>query len=449
MIKEEEKIELRSEEFQEILGAVPHWILRWGITVLAFVIIILLIGSAIIKYPDVLSSQVELTGSMPPASVVSRTSGKLRELYVKDNQTVKDGEYLAVIDNPANTEDILFLKNYLDSLALFKPTKGGEQLLPFEELGKDLSFRGIKGGLQVGSLQSLYASLHAVLFDYMEYKRLSYYPQKTVLAEERIVRYEEQYAILQNQQRLTEEQFTLVQSQFRRDSSMFIRGGISVKELENSKSVYLQSLMSIENMRSTLGNMRIQIAQLKESLFDMHQQDTEKGNDLRSRIRSLTTQLEAEIQSWELNYVLQSPVVGTITFTGYWVENQNVQAGATVFTVVPGGSYEIVGKAMLPIARSGKVEIGQKVNIRLQNFPENEYGVLRGIVSNISLVPAQTGEMAYYMVEINLPDRLLTTYKKELPWLPNMQGQADIITEDISLLERFILPIKKILTESI
>jgi len=46
-------IELRSEEFQELLGVVPPWILRWGITVLAVVVVVLLIGSAIIKYPDV------------------------------------------------------------------------------------------------------------------------------------------------------------------------------------------------------------------------------------------------------------------------------------------------------------------------------------------------------------------------------------------------------------
>ena len=432
-MNEEEKIELRSEEFQEVLGYVPPWILRWGITVLALVVVILLVGSAIIKYPDVLSSQVELTGSTPPAAIVSRSSGKIKELYVSDNQEVKTGDYLAVIDNPANTEDVLFVKKFLDGI----------------RLDGDSSFQLPAKELQVGHLQSLYASLHAVLFDYMEYKRLSYYPQKTAMTEERIARYEEQYQTLQNQQRLTEEQLTLVQSQFRRDSLLHARGAISNEELEKSNNVYLQSLLSVENMRSTLGNMRIQIAQLKESLLDTYQQDTEKGNDLRSRIRSLTTQLKAEIQAWELNYVLQSPVNGTVTFTGYWIENQNVQAGETVFTVVPGGSYEIIGKALLPIARSGKVKTGQKVNIRLQNFPENEYGILRGRVSNISLVPTQAGEMAFYSVEISLPDHLMTTYKKELPWLPNMQGQADIITEDISLLERFVLPVKKMLTESI
>ena len=115
-MNKEDKIELRSEEFQEVLGSVPPWILRWGITVLAVVVVILLIGSAIVKYPDVISAQITLTGSTPPATLVAHASGKIKELYVKDNQEVKTGEYLAVIDNSANTKDILFLKNYLDSL---------------------------------------------------------------------------------------------------------------------------------------------------------------------------------------------------------------------------------------------------------------------------------------------------------------------------------------------
>ena len=108
-------IELRSEEFQEVLGA---WILRWGITVLAAVVVILLIGSAIVKYPDVIPAQIVLTGSTPPAAIVAHASGKLKELYATDNKDVKTGEYLAVIDNPAETKDIINLKNYLSSAQL-------------------------------------------------------------------------------------------------------------------------------------------------------------------------------------------------------------------------------------------------------------------------------------------------------------------------------------------
>jgi HlyD family secretion protein len=115
-MNEEENIELRSEEFQEILGDTPHWILRGGITLLAIVVLVLLTGSAVFKYPDTISAPIVLTGTIPPAAIVARSSGKLTELYVNDNQDVKTGDYLAVIDNPAQTGDILNLKNYLEQL---------------------------------------------------------------------------------------------------------------------------------------------------------------------------------------------------------------------------------------------------------------------------------------------------------------------------------------------
>ncbi|MDR0560364.1 MAG: HlyD family secretion protein [Prevotellaceae bacterium] len=435
-MKTENEIELRSEEFQEVLGGVPPWILRWGITVLAVIVIILLTGSAIIKYPDIIPSRIVLTGVVPPATITARSSGKLKRLYVSDNQKINTGDYLAVIDNPASTEDIQLMKTYIENL----------------NLDNDSLLKLPSKALQAGNLQSLYSTFYITLFDYMEYKRLVYYPQKISMTKKRIVQYETQYQNLLRQQKLTVEQTALFERQYRRDSALIKSGVISHEDFEKTKSQYIQALLSMENMQSSVNSMQIQIAQLKELLLDTGQQDTEKYNDLRSRIHSLITQLKSEIQAWELNYVLKSPIDGTITFTGYWIENQNVVAGETVFTVVPDFqaiSKELIGKAMLPVARSGKVEIGQKVNIRLENFPENEYGILRGKVQNISLVPAQSGESVYYTVEISLPKGLLTTYKKELPYFPNMQGQADIVTEDISLLERLFLPIKKILKESI
>ena len=427
-----EDIELRSEEFQEVLGAVPPWILRWGITILAVVIIILLIGSAIIKYPDVIPAQIVLTGSTPPATIVAHASGKIKQLYVSDNQEVKIGDYLAVIDNPAKTEDILLLKNYLDTL-LTPPTSP--------------KWRGAGG--EVGSLQQLYTSFSTTMFEYSEYQRLLYYPQKKTMTMERIAQYEKQYNTLLNQQRITEEQLTIAQKQHSRDSLLNKKGILSDEEFEATGNVFLQSLLSRENMHSNLNNMQIQIGQLKESLLDMEQQGIEKLNSLQTQLQSLISQLKTGIQDWELNYALRAPIDGKITFSKYWIENQNVSAGEEVFTIVPDSTYTIIGKAMLPVDRSGKVKAGQKVNIHVQNFPENEFGILRGTVQHISLVPVQTGETIYYSVEISLPNGLMTTYKKELPYLPNMQGQADIITEDLSLLERLVLPIKKILKESI
>ena len=449
----EEKIELRSEEFQDVLGGVPSWIVRWGITVLSVMVALILIGSAIFKYPDVISSQVTITGTTPPASIVAHASGKIKELYVKDNQTVTAGEYLAVIDNSANTNDVKILKEAL----------GNRHKASGEETSNLQIFKFSNHELQLGDIQSLYSQYYTTLFQYSEYKRLLYYPQKIEITKQRIAQYEKQYENLQKQYSLTEEQTQLQENQYQRDIKLNETGVVSAEELEKSRSQYLQSELTLENMQSTLENMRIQIGQLKESLLDTRQQDTETLNNLGTGMQTLENQLEAAIEEWELTYVLKSPIDGKVTFTSYWTENQNVTAGSEIFSVVPDTTKHytlhtenyIIGKALLPIARSGKVKVGQKVNIRLENFPENEFGILQGRVKNISLVPISTGQTttgsstACYTIDIELPNGLTTTYKKPLPYLPNMQGQADIVTEDISLLERFFLPLKRILSESL
>ncbi|MCC8145538.1 MAG: HlyD family secretion protein [Bacteroidales bacterium] len=430
-MKEEDKIELRSEEFQEVLGSVPHWILRWGITLLLGIVIIILLGSAVIRYPDIITGQVLLTGSTPPAAVTARASGRLTELFVEDNQIVRSGMYLAVIDNAAKTEDILFLKSYLNSLSL----------------EKDSTISLPKRDLSLGNFQAVWSSLYVTLFDYLEYQRLLYYPQKSTIAHTRIKQSEQQYENLLRQKGIIEEQCALIEKQIHRDSVLLKTGIISPEEMELSVNQYLQSQLNKENINSSIQGMQIQLTQLKESLLDVNYVDTEKLNQLRSQIRSLITQLKMEIQTWEMNYVLVAPIDGKITFTRVWTAYQNLTAGEEAFNIIPIKESDMIGKVYLPITRSGKVSVGQRVILKLENFPQNEYGTLSGKVDNISLVPSVEGEFLTYTVEVSLPDGLNTSYKKELPYLPNMIGQADIITADISLLERFMAPLKKLFTE--
>ncbi len=187
----------------------------------------------------------------------------------------------------------------------------------------------------------------------------------------------------------------------------------------------------------------MQIYQLEETLLDIEQDYIDTKNNLESELNTICIQLINEIKNWEINYALIAPLAGEISFTTYWSENQQVTVGEPVFTIVPDEQNQLIGKALLPASRSGKVKVGQGVNIYFDNFPDQEFGFVKGIVSSISLVPV--GEN--YAVEIHLPDGLKTTYHKELPYMPEMQAQAAIITDDISLLERFIMPIRKVWKE--
>lgn len=428
------EIELRSEEFNEVLSAVPAWIVRWGITVIACVVLMLLVGSAVFKYPDVISSTVTLTGTTPVSAVVARTSGKLQELYVGNNQQVKANTLLAVIENPAGTNDILRLKellrqaeNSLDTIAL----------VPSQQL-------------RLGSLQSLYSSFYLSMSEYRQFKELAYHLKKIDLVKARIVKNEVYYRNMLKQKDLSAVQAKIAHQQYARDSLLGVKGLVSKEAVEESYSRYLQSSLSAENMERSLENLQIQLAQMNESLYDTEYQYLDQKNTLETQLCSLVNQLRAEIDAWEINYALITPIDGEITLTQYWTNNQNVTAGNVVFNIVPSNQGEIVGKAMLPTERSGKVKKGQKVNIRFSNYPDKEFGIVKGIVENISLIPVLDVQNAKsYMVDIELPNGLRTSYNKDLPFLPEMEGQADIITEDISLLERFLMPIRKVITEGL
>lgn len=428
------EIELRSEEFNEVLSAVPAWIVRWGITMITCVVLMLLVGSAVFKYPDVISSTVTLTGTTPVSAVVARTSGKLQELYVGNNQRVKANTLLAVIENPAGTNDILRLKellrqaeNSLDTIAL----------VPSQQL-------------RLGSLQSLYSSFYLSMSEYRQFKELAYHLKKIELVKARIVKNEVYYRNMLKQKDLSEVQAKIAHQQYARDSLLGVKGLVSKETVEEAYSRYLQSSLSAENMERSLENLQIQLAQMNESLYDTEYQYLDQKNTLETQLRSLVNQLRAEIDAWEINYALITPIDGEITLTQYWTNNQNVTAGNVVFNIVPTNQGEIVGKAMLPTERSGKVRKGQKVNIRFSNYPDKEFGIVKGIVENISLIPVLDVQNAKsYMVDIELPNGLRTSYNKDLPFLPEMEGQADIITEDISLLERFLMPIRKVITEGL
>ena len=54
------KIELRSEKVRHIIGEIPSRIVRYGITVITFVILGLLVGAYFIPYPETISAKVQV-----------------------------------------------------------------------------------------------------------------------------------------------------------------------------------------------------------------------------------------------------------------------------------------------------------------------------------------------------------------------------------------------------
>ena len=143
------------------------------------------------------------------------------------------------------------------------------------------------------------------------------------------------------------------------------------------------------------------------------------------------SQLKKEIKDWESQYAIRSNTKGRISFLNAWVPNQKVTQGNLMFTILPEESSTFVAKLKTPVQKSGKIEKGQKVNVRLENYPDSEFGILIGTVKRISTIPNKEGG---YFVDVDLPDKLITSKNKEIEFTLEMRASAEIITEDLRLL---------------
>ena len=114
----EKEIKLRSNEVQEILTKIPHWLIRYGNLVLLLFILLLLGLSWFIRYPDVVTGGITVTASAPVEHLEATTAGRLQEICVKEGTQVAASQVLAVFENDAALQDVMLLKEFAESLAV-------------------------------------------------------------------------------------------------------------------------------------------------------------------------------------------------------------------------------------------------------------------------------------------------------------------------------------------
>ncbi len=424
----EDNLNLRSEEVQEILGRPPKWIVRVGISIIFVVVAGLFVGSYFLKYPDILPAPITVTTENLPAGVMAMTTGKIDTITVAEKQTVKEGELLAVIRNPAKLEDVMAVKRMLDELdTLAVETRHGTSL-------------------QLGEIQSAYTAFDNALTDYRHFVETDYHNRKIAVIRKQIAAQKNLLQKTVNQLNISRKQLATAQKLFEVDSTLYSNAALSLVDYQSARNSLLQQLSSLESSKMSVDNQQMSILQSEQSIFDLEQQRIDEEQQLTSALTTAKEQLAAQIRQWEQTYLLVAPCDGKVTFTKYWQKNQNVNAGEVLVTVVPDGNTQVVGKILLPQQGAGKVKVGQTVNVKLDNFPYLEYGMVKVCIRNISMVPVQVDENTKaYMLEVEFPENLVTTYGKELTFSQEMTGTAEIITEDLRLLDKFINPIKAVI----
>ncbi|MEM9820220.1 MAG: HlyD family efflux transporter periplasmic adaptor subunit [Bacteroidota bacterium] len=427
LIENADEIHLKDDQdLLQILGKPPGWFLRWGITVVFFAVTVLITAAWVIKFPDVVAARAILTTEYPPVRIFARADGKINQLLVQNESQVDSGKILAILENPADLSDINHLEQFLN------------QVRAVDEIGADQ----IPVQLTLGELQRSYAAF-AKRFDEYQY----FTNEKTNLKKIRTIRkqiknLQSLNRSLENQKKTMEEVVDLAKMDWNRNVDLLAKEVASPKEVENAKTIYLQRRRELETLSSQVFNNNIEIEELNFRKMELKRGNNEEGHMQELALQEDLERMRSEIKTWKQKYQIVAPIAGKVSMSKIWTAQQFIKANAEVMTIVPEESAGgIIGRAILPLNGSGKVEEQMEVNIRLDGYPYQEFGSVEAKVKSISLVP----ENGQFIVELDMPEVLQTTYEKEIPFRQEMEGTANIITEDRRILERIFDKILSIL----
>lgn len=444
---ENKEIEIRSDEVQEILSAVPNWMIRWGITLIFGLILLLVFISWFIKYPDLVVGQATITTTTPPAKLVSKTNGYIEQLFFEDNTNIKKGQIIAEITNPTDKESIQLLDSMVTQFSVdchsdWSDSKTEES---FDKnrirlILNQFSTKNILIGNELPEVNSFVdnlTELNALLSD-------EYY-QKNIENLRQQITYNNQLAIItKTQLNLLKQEIKNAQEKFKADSTLYEKGYTAKHEFFKNQSELMVKKQELANLQKVQVNYKISVTNYQKQKNETTQQFEDKKRTLTTSIYANINTIKNYINNWQQNYTVTSPIDGKLSYLTNLTENQFIKSQNPLFAVVP-SNQNYIGHITIPTQGFGKVVKGQKVRVKLNNYPYQEFGQIIGEITDISLIPTAINEnQDAYFITVSLPQKLITTYKKEIEYTPEMTGTAEIITEDLRLLERIFNKFRKV-----
>lgn len=411
--------EVHTEKVQEIIGKPPPKILFRGNIIITVIVISLFVGAWFFRYPDIVSAPVTLSFSNPPVKLVAQKNGRISEIRVQDGSMIKEGDVIALIDDPANVIDLLQLKDYISKIDTATV------------LSKAIQQYALPLNIQVGQIQGDYAALYQAIDHYLFILSDSHYKIKSELISDQKEINRKIADNLQSKSEILEKQLKIEKWKDSVNKKLLSEKVISLAEYnEIAKNSLNQKIITTDHFGGYLQN-EVQNKVYSQNIADLSQQFKIEENNSINKIREIVQRIRAQIAVWEKESAFVAPVSGRVSFFEVWDKNQYVYGGTPVFTITPiSNGYTI--KANLPIYKSGKVKAGQKVLIKLQEYPFEEFGMLRGYISSITPTILDSA----YGLNISLDNGFTTTLNQQISPKPTITGTVDIITNNKNLLQR-------------
>ncbi len=420
--------EYLSTEVREILGKAPRRIWLLGTTIISVVIVVFAMAGFLINYPETVKGELLLTTLDPPVPVISPRTGYLSEVRAKEGATVEKDVILAIFDATADVEDVLQLERDVDKLSEFDL----ESLRSYQPNVK----------LNVGEISIAYTNFVSA-FQYLPFSLSG----KTDMAaihnlEQHISQINESIKSMDERRQKSEKDIEALNKDQKAQAWRYAH-----TMDENDAPIILETNRKVSEKVSEKEQLEIGIAGKKEEVLStkakilalrLKQQSGVK--DKIFQLRQNLTNLRAKIREWKDEYLVTAPAAGKVSFYSGFTERQYNKKGDELMVIIPDSpGNKFIGQVRLPAKGSGKVQKGQKVNIKFDRYPFQEFGTIGGKVSKI--FPLPKGDA--YFVEVELVEGLKTSHGTEIEFQQQMKGRAEITTAEKKFISHLFQKIRK------
>jgi len=411
------KREIGTEEF---ISDDTHWILRTGNLMFLVIIVLFLACSFFIRYPDVIRGSMKLLSRNAPKLVVAPTDGKLVKLFVTNEMEVMDGQVLAYLQSTGRHEQVLALEKWILCI---------EPYIIRDSFGV-LSTHPLPVYNALGELQPAYQAFQNVFKETEALLPLGYYEQRKNALVRELDFIDATQRNRQEQDSLLHEDYKLQKTEYDVNEILSREKVIDLMELNRNKSKAIGKEEVLRQMD----------AQLIAGSVDRHNKEREIAEflkfkaDQRQKFKSELFNLKSRVGEWKRQYVLVAPEKGKVLFISLPEENQFLEKGEELFFIQPAQSL-YYGQLSVAQTGLGKIKSGQPVVIRVESYPSDEFGYLRGTVGYISSIP--TGRDSF-LIRVDLTGGLNTNMGAHIVFKNSLRAQAEVITDDRKLADRLL-----------
>ena len=210
-------------------------------------------------------------------------------------------------------------------------------------------------------------------------------------------------------------------------------------ELEDAQVKLATTRVTYENSTEQ-AKMKYELAVLKHNNQIKTMQD--KLENLEVELANFKLESTVQEQQSRFNRIT-APVAGRVSFVKLRTPGEMVKTGQTVFMINP-IDRPLVAKIQIPNKSVGRVQPGMKVKIKLDAYPYQHYGVLTGKVIRVAPDSKLVGKAYFFETIVSLDRDYVVKNKKRYTLFTGLTLQAEIVVEQLRIIQNFLDPIKKL-----